>query len=242
MSEKKPRGRASRRSPEDASGVADSSVAGYLGLLDLNEIAPTPQARKGLTALFAHQQSPSALIPIEDVRDLHVPVKLAFDSILHRLRAALGSGTAAELDKWADVVDRLRPLAEGYLNAVHDGPCVGPLSAVEAAILRDGSPAGISNESRVTIEREAVKSSIESKLRDALILRDKLRLKASEIRHAAGGDAGPWSKPDSPSRWATKFGISPKTFKRHVDAKKIRAKRLSDKLYQVHVDDVPEQR
>lgn len=52
---------------------------------------------------------------------------------------------------------------------------------------------------------------------------------------------GQWSKPDTPSRWAKRFGFSVDTFKRRVNDEKIRAKKLSDKSYQVHVDDLPEQ-
>jgi len=52
-------------------------------------------------------------------------------------------------------------------------------------------------------------------------------------------DDGPWSRPDSPTRWATLFGINPRTFKRHIRSGKIRGKRLSDRLYRVHIDDVP---
>lgn len=50
---------------------------------------------------------------------------------------------------------------------------------------------------------------------------------------------GPWSPPDSPGRWAKLFKVNPRTFKRHVAAGKIRGKRLSDRLYQVHVGDLP---
>jgi hypothetical protein len=54
-------------------------------------------------------------------------------------------------------------------------------------------------------------------------------------------DGGPWSVADSPTRWAKLFKISPKTFKRRVKDGKIRAKRLSDRLYQVHLGDLPKQ-
>jgi hypothetical protein len=50
---------------------------------------------------------------------------------------------------------------------------------------------------------------------------------------------GPWSKADSPARWAMRFKISPRTFKRRVADGTIRAKALSDRLYQVHLDDLP---
>jgi hypothetical protein len=47
------------------------------------------------------------------------------------------------------------------------------------------------------------------------------------------------SKPDTPSRWGIKFGFSAKTFLRRVKSGKIRAKKLSDKSYQVNLDDLP---
>ncbi len=52
---------------------------------------------------------------------------------------------------------------------------------------------------------------------------------------------GPWSTADSPTRWAKQFKISPRTFKRRVKDGEIRAKRLSDRLYQIHLDDLPKQ-
>jgi hypothetical protein len=50
---------------------------------------------------------------------------------------------------------------------------------------------------------------------------------------------GPWSKPDTPSRWAKRFGVSVDTMKRQFKTNKIRNKRLSDRSYQIHEDDVP---
>ncbi|MBN2579533.1 MAG: hypothetical protein JXB10_11135 [Pirellulales bacterium] len=51
---------------------------------------------------------------------------------------------------------------------------------------------------------------------------------------------GPWSEPDTPKRWATKFKISATTFKRWVKSGKIRAKPLSDRSYQVCLEDLPQ--
>jgi hypothetical protein len=52
---------------------------------------------------------------------------------------------------------------------------------------------------------------------------------------------GPLSNPDTPARWAKKFQMSSKTFKRHVLRGKIRAKILSDRSYQIAVGDIPQQ-
>jgi hypothetical protein len=52
---------------------------------------------------------------------------------------------------------------------------------------------------------------------------------------------GPFSTDDSPSRWAKQFKMSARTFKRRVKDGKIRAKILSDRSYQVHLDDLPKQ-
>lgn len=54
-------------------------------------------------------------------------------------------------------------------------------------------------------------------------------------------DDGPWSTADSPARWAKQFKVSPRTFKRRVKDGKIRAKILSDRLYQINLDDLPNQ-
>ena len=52
-------------------------------------------------------------------------------------------------------------------------------------------------------------------------------------------DNGPWSLADTPTRWGKVFGFSPKTFVRRVADGKIRAKKLSDRSYQVHTGDLP---
>ncbi len=57
----------------------------------------------------------------------------------------------------------------------------------------------------------------------------------------AGEPDGPWSKPDTPARWAKAFNVSPKTFKRYVASGKIRAKRLSDRSYQILLSALPPQ-
>jgi hypothetical protein len=51
---------------------------------------------------------------------------------------------------------------------------------------------------------------------------------------------GPWSPADSPRRWGKLFGFSGKTFVRRVDDGTIRAKKLSNRSYQVHLSDLPE--
>ena len=51
--------------------------------------------------------------------------------------------------------------------------------------------------------------------------------------------AGPWSTPDSPSRWAKRFNCSLDTFNRMLEAGKIRYKKLTSKSMQIHVDDLP---
>jgi hypothetical protein len=80
-----------------------------------------------------------------------------------------------------------------------------------------------------------------------VLIRDVRRMTFAEFNAALdeamskdeGG--GPWSTADNPTRWAKQFKISPRTFKRHVKDGKIRAKMLSDRLYQVHLDDLPNQ-
>lgn len=55
-----------------------------------------------------------------------------------------------------------------------------------------------------------------------------------------GADADvKWSEPDTPKRWAKVFDVSAQTFKRWVTEEKIRAKKLSDRRYQVDVRDLP---
>jgi hypothetical protein len=65
-------------------------------------------------------------------------------------------------------------------------------------------------------------------------------LEVERVRKALAD--GPWSKPDSPKRWAGQFGISDRTFKRRVEDGTIRAKVLSDRLYQIHLGDLPLER
>jgi hypothetical protein len=54
-------------------------------------------------------------------------------------------------------------------------------------------------------------------------------------------DDGPWSEPDTPSRWAKRFGVSWDTLKRRFAEGAIRHKKLSSKSYQIHVNDLPKQ-
>lgn len=58
-------------------------------------------------------------------------------------------------------------------------------------------------------------------------------------KRAATPGQGPWSTPDSPSRWAKRFKCSVDTFQRWADEGTIRVRKLSDRSYQLHVDDVP---
>ncbi len=53
------------------------------------------------------------------------------------------------------------------------------------------------------------------------------------------GQDGPWSQSDTPSRWAKRFKISSRTFVRYVRDGKIRARKLSNKSYQVHLACLP---
>jgi hypothetical protein len=57
---------------------------------------------------------------------------------------------------------------------------------------------------------------------------------------AKSNQDGPWSEPDTPTRWAKRFKVKPKTFKRYVTNGKIRAKKLSDRSYQVNLADLPQ--
>ena len=60
------------------------------------------------------------------------------------------------------------------------------------------------------------------------------------IRRALENDPkAVWSVADTPNRWAKKFGVSSRTFKRRVKEGRIRANKLSDRLYQVDTRDVP---
>lgn len=52
-------------------------------------------------------------------------------------------------------------------------------------------------------------------------------------------DSGGWSTPDSPSQWARRFNCSLDTLNRLVEDKKIRVNKLTSKLWQVWIDDVP---
>lgn len=55
----------------------------------------------------------------------------------------------------------------------------------------------------------------------------------------AGSDDGPWSPPDTPTRWAKQFNLSWDTLKKRFEDGAIRAKKLSSKSYQVHINDLP---
>ena len=60
----------------------------------------------------------------------------------------------------------------------------------------------------------------------------EFRAVVSEPKPAAPAEAqGPWSKPDSAARLAKRLGISPRTFKRHIQDGKIPGRKLSDRLY-----------
>jgi hypothetical protein len=76
--------------------------------------------------------------------------------------------------------------------------------------------------------------------RDALrqVLRE-MDLALLKLQQSPSDNPGPWSEPDSPTRWARLFKISAVTFVRHAANGKIRTKQLSDRSYCVHVDDIP---
>jgi len=72
------------------------------------------------------------------------------------------------------------------------------------------------------------------------IIWENLRAKERRASQRGNGERqGPWSSPDTPKRWAKRFRVSVDTMKRLLKAGTIRNKRLSDRSYQVHVDDVP---
>lgn len=50
---------------------------------------------------------------------------------------------------------------------------------------------------------------------------------------------GQWSEPDSPKRWAKRFGLSWDTLKKRLREQKIRHRKLSDRSYRIHRDDLP---
>ena len=56
---------------------------------------------------------------------------------------------------------------------------------------------------------------------------------------AKTGSKAEWSSADTPARWARVFQVSAKTFKRRVEDGKIRAKKLSDRSYQIDARDLP---
>jgi hypothetical protein len=66
-----------------------------------------------------------------------------------------------------------------------------------------------------------------------------LKARAFVQKLMADEQIGPWSEPDSPSRWAKRFKISARSFIRHVEKGIIRARKLSDKSYQVALADIP---
>ena len=66
---------------------------------------------------------------------------------------------------------------------------------------------------------------------------DIIDAEAAKLEVAAG--EGPWSRPDTPTRWGKVFGVSGDTMKRRFKDGSIRNKKLSDRNYQVHLDDLP---
>lgn len=52
---------------------------------------------------------------------------------------------------------------------------------------------------------------------------------------------GPWSRPASPQEWARVFNVSRDTIVGYFTDGKIQAKKLSDRVYQVYVDHLPQQ-
>jgi hypothetical protein len=55
----------------------------------------------------------------------------------------------------------------------------------------------------------------------------------------AVASAAEWSCPDSPSRWAKLFGVSTRTFIRYCQTNKIRHRKISAKIYQIQINDLP---
>jgi hypothetical protein len=53
------------------------------------------------------------------------------------------------------------------------------------------------------------------------------------------GESMEWTTPDSPTRWAKVFDVSPTTFKRWLEGNRIRHKKLSSKSYQIAIADLP---
>jgi hypothetical protein len=51
--------------------------------------------------------------------------------------------------------------------------------------------------------------------------------------------AGPWSKPDSPQRWAKQYGVSVRTLNRWDEEKKLEIDKLSSKSWRIRVADLP---
>ena len=49
-----------------------------------------------------------------------------------------------------------------------------------------------------------------------------------------------YSKPRSPSEWATVFGLTWKTVKKNIDKGDIRVIEINSKSYRIHVDDIPD--
>jgi hypothetical protein len=92
-------------------------------------------------------------------------------------------------------------------------------------------------------QAEVLREFVAARLKKAKELR-RLRkarnaVSSDEQKRTTDEQGGPWSKPDSPSRWAKVFKMSTRTFIRHVEKGVIHAKRLSDKSYQVALSDIP---
>jgi hypothetical protein len=82
---------------------------------------------------------------------------------------------------------------------------------------------------------------LQEALQDYLALRN---YPTTAPRQAEAGDKTQakepeWSKADSPAKWAKRFGLSTKTFTKRVKDGTIRAKQLSDRLYQIALSDLP---
>lgn len=93
------------------------------------------------------------------------------------------------------------------------------------------------------IDEPIINEVIEGKVNIAAVrnLAGEVGKAIAGLRAAAGkGEQdGPWSRPKSPKDWAKVFGFSRDTFIRRCEDGTIRHKKLSDRRYLVHLDDVP---
>ena len=156
---------------------------------------------------------------------------------------------------WADRIDALLTDPEsGPLNSrswIVFRPCVSAADALTRLAVEHPQVArGIDADLRRVEERFADLLTEDTRdtryaLAEALGWLSHAILVAVAAVAAAGepaaGDGGAiaWSQQDTPRRWAKRFGVSEKTFKRHCANGTIRHKKLSDRSYMVGQDDIP---